>query len=295
MIINYFRFLQFSLFRSPSSLKIVSAFYFYKKYLQLLNLIFYKNNINYEYNKYFNNKGFFKFSTSNSEKIAKVILKKIKKLEISDKNFWSKNGRASIKNLRHYFPELDRLFMGEEGLIIKSIFKSDYKIYYGVLNKSVGSKDSRKGSQLWHNDGGPGTCINMMFYLNDVDEKNGPLQIIDWNKSKKFFWHERKNLHKFRLQKTKDEYRKLRSEAIDNFSFSNCDNKFDTMIGKKGSVVLFSNNTYHRGGFPNMNRERIVFIFHLYPSNKPINQIFRKHASIEKLGSYPDRPNFNEK
>ena len=67
------------------------------------------------------------------------------------------------------------------------------------------------------------------------------------------------------------------------------------MTGKKGTVILFSNNTYHRGGFPDLNEKRVVIIFHLYPSNIPIKQIFNKYESIEKCGPYPKTPNFKEK
>ena len=35
------------------------------------------------------------------------------------------------------------------------------------------------GSALWHTDGAPGTCINVMFYLK-VFKKQGALRFISW-------------------------------------------------------------------------------------------------------------------
>ena len=295
MIKNYIKYFQFSTFRSPSSLKLTFKFHFYHKYLQFLNILIFNKNIKNKIYNSFKEKGFYKFSNSRTIKVAEIVFKKIKKLENLEKNFWKENGRASIVNIRNYFPELDKLFEGEACAIISSVFKSHFKIYYGVLNKNIGTKENREGSQLWHNDGGPGTCVNMMFYLSDVNKKHGPLQIIDWKKTKKIYWHERTKLNKFRALKTKDEYRQFRSEEIERLNSENGIEKFDTMTGKKGTVILFSNNTYHRGGFPDLNEKRVVIIFHLYPSNIPIKQIFNKYESIEKCGPYPKTPNFKEK
>ena len=295
MIINSIRYIQFCIFRTPTTFFLGAKFYLYKKFSQLLNY-FSKNKTTSKKNyNFFTKNGFFKYTNKNTINLADKILKKIKKFEKNDTNFWNNDGRPNLKDLRFVFPEIDQLFLGDQGKIVKSIFKSEFKIYYGVLNKNIGRKSSRTGSQLWHNDGGPGSCINMMLYLKDVNEDNGPLQIIDWVTSKKIFWYERLNLNKLRRSIDKDQFRKLRSNHINNIILSeNHKNSINTMLGEKGTVIFFLNNTYHRGGYPIDGKDRMVMIFHLYPSIKPLSEIIKNHKSIDKTGAYPKYTDFNE-
>ena len=65
------------------------------------------------------------------------------------------------------------------------------------------------------------------------------------------------------------------------------------MLGKK-VLLFFSNNTYHRGGYPINGKDRMVMIFHLYPSIKPLSEIIKNHKSIDKTDGYPNYTDFNE-
>ena len=44
---------------------------------------------------------------------------------------------------------------------------------------------------MWHSDAGPGTCINVMFCLNETDEHNGAMEFVPWDASIRIFVAER--------------------------------------------------------------------------------------------------------
>jgi hypothetical protein len=248
----------------------------------------------YSYNKYFKN-GFVEFNNDETKSIARTILKKIKKAEsLNKKEFSSPNGGLFIDDIGKEFPEIFNLYSSQLGDVIREIYGCHFKIFYGVLSKNIGANKPRQGSQLWHNDGGPGTCINLMFYLDDVKKENGPLEIIKWNFTKKVYWFEIRNLKKDIKNLTKLNYRLKRSDQINSLIERQKLNVFETCEGSQGNIVLFANNTFHRGGFPEKGNNRIAIILHLYPSRKLFKGKNNKENSLKKIASFPDNPNFNE-
>jgi len=57
----------------------------------------------------------------------------------------------------------------------------------------------------------------------------------------------------------------------------------------RGSVVVFSNNIFHRGGLAQGSRSRDVMIFHLYPAVGPFDVEAR---AMRKTAGVPSRPDF---
>ena len=57
----------------------------------------------------------------------------------------------------------------------------------------------------------------------------------------------------------------------------------------RGSVVVFSNNIFHRGGLAQGSRSRDVMIFHLYPAVGPFDVGAR---AMRKTAGVPSRPDF---
>ena len=296
-LIDIIRYLQFVLFRTKMPIKINFLFFIHHKISQINYYIkglnnFKKKNI---YKSNFFKNGYIHFTSDESVKLAKIMLKKIKSYEVSQgKMLWKTNGRPNLEKLEEHFPELFELFLSEVGDVIKEIYSSDFKIFYAVINKNTGSNKPRQGSQLWHSDGGPGTCLNIMFYLDDVGLDQGPLEIVNWKKTKKLYWFERRFLKKYNSTLSKEKYRLKRSqEFATELEKSDC--KFsEKCVGKQGNFIIFSNNTFHRGGYPNVNKERLAAIFHVYPSKKPFETIIKVHKELNKPSSFPEFPDFNE-
>lgn len=296
IFIDIIKYIQFSVLRSISTISTATKFSFYHKQTQLVyafrNKIFFSRNDEKDF--YYKN-GFFKFCNKDTELLAKEISNKIKILEKNfNGNFWKLNGRPNIDNLRENFPEVDKLFLKKIKKTINNILCSEFKVFYMVLNKNVGTKTDRTGSQLWHNDGGPSTCINVMMYLDNVTTVTGPLEIIKWDYSKRLYWYERRNLKHKRNSFSKEEYRLYRSNMFDKIIKNWKQESYEICTGKQGTIILFSNNTYHRGGYPKLGNERKAIIFHLYPSKQPLKEILKKYKNFDKQSSLPEFANFNE-
>ena len=108
------------------------------------------------------------FQTDQTRQIGKRMMKELKSLEDSG-NFWETRGDSSSKDFCpdpfSYYDSLQELFEGDLGELLRSINGSEFKLFYSVMLKSLCLSDAPYGSALWHNDGGPGTCINIMFFV----------------------------------------------------------------------------------------------------------------------------------
>ena len=157
-----------------------------------------------DYYEKFKQDGIASFTTENTELISKQILNKLKKLEKNNKNIWniqnhnkaahqSYNGNCWVD-----FPEIAHFFQNDVGAFLRDYFECDFKIFYSSMFKSVGySGSNASGSQLWHSDGGPGSCVIIAIYLNDTTEKSGCLEALDWSTSLSIFEEEKTNFGKF--------------------------------------------------------------------------------------------------
>ena len=119
----------------------------------------------------FNSKGFTSLQTIENKKLKFSILKKINIKEKSTKNFWHKDkySREYSQNIFLDFSELEKLFKGELGKLLRNIYQCDFNIFRGkMIHSKRSSEHDASGSQLWHSDGNPGTCINVMFYIQKL-------------------------------------------------------------------------------------------------------------------------------
>ena len=106
----------------------------------------------------FNQKGFTTFTNNKIKNNCEIIFNKLE----SSSNIWDKSNSFIGYPTNEFRVELIEIFKNGVDQFIKDTFKSDYYIFYHVMYKSERLKKDIKeqGSELWHADGGPGTCMN---------------------------------------------------------------------------------------------------------------------------------------
>jgi phytanoyl-CoA dioxygenase PhyH len=233
-----------------------------------------------------------RFSSLENMLLANSLMEKIL-VEERTTDIWDKNYRYKLGDIYHLFPEIGQLFKGEANQILHEIFKSEYMIFYGVMYKSINSGLPASGSQLWHSDGGPGTCINMMFCLNETNVQNGAMECLPWDVSMNIFRKERVSM-KNTLATIDVSDRLGYRESISNYYNKKINenhiNKIKDLSGPAGSILFFSNNTIHKGGYPEIGQTRYVCVFHIYPSLRTIQSDEYIEKGIIKQSPYPQDP-----
>lgn len=143
-----------------------------------------------------------------------------------------------------------------------------YTIFYAKTYRSTWSP-ARSGSQRWHADGGPGSCVIVMVYHTDVTDLDGPLEWVSWGHSLLLYRREPEGAGR---------------EALCDF-YDRAVGPYVSVTGLAGTAILFSNNVLHRGGFPHRDHERLVTVYHCYPSRRDWGR-----TVPEKTGAYPRHP-----
>jgi len=238
-------------------------------------------------------RGFTHFCTPNTNAIAQKIKHKMDHREANGESIW--HDRTEFGNSSYAgdawndFPELEELFREELGDFLTTFYQTHYKIFYGTLYRSE-RIDDRIGSQMWHSDSGPGTCINILYYLQETTPEDGPLEVLEWNKSLELFILEKKLWFKGKL----DSYGDTKRDQISNWYTERINAEGQGLVhqpcGPAGLVVPFLNNTIHRGGYPATGRNRTALVFHCYPSHKPTNLSRYKVTGISKVAPYCKDP-----
>ena len=108
---------------------------------------------------------------------------------------WTDGGEYAADAYRD-FPDLQRLFAPDAPLAgaVRAAFGSEFKLYYCKLYRSRRDQDRATGSQLWHSDGGPGTCMNLMFALTPLTADNGAMELLRWSDTLEVYAGERSSL-----------------------------------------------------------------------------------------------------
>lgn len=231
-------------------------------------------------------------------KIGKLILNKIK--NSNNKLNWNVNKKINKINLTSdvlkSFPELKELLERVVEPIANNIYKCNYKIFFGVMFKSKHFNNEAKGSALWHSDGAPGTCVNVMFYPNGVTKKQGAMQYISWDDSVNLILECDKfiaNKYNSSIKKfSKEDVRTSKANFYENGIALNKNINVYQPTSKKGSILFFQNNCLHKGGHPEKNEERLALIFNIYPhENKPDYEDWFQNGK-KKSTNYPIEPAF---
>ena len=254
--------------------------------------------------------GITSFVTESTQELAEKILDKIRNLENHGSEIWVNQGNTRSAHQTYRgdcwldFPEIELFFRNDIGNFLRGFFECDFKIFYTSMFKSQGFEDDKAiGSQLWHSDGGPGSCIIVGIYLNETSQNSGCLEAINWQNSMSIFREEKDSLNiltqKYLKQNSKTKKslsREQRREILCNFYEDEIQNFYKNAIkkpfGKPGLVVPFSNNNIHRGGFPSPGHERYIILTHVYPSKGPTPFSRYREFGLKKTQGYPLDPDF---
>lgn len=135
--------------------------------------------------------------------------------------------------------------------LLDDYYKTDYKLYNIFLQRNIGSTVIDNGtknyfSNQWHNDQFKTSRLKFFIYLDDVEEKNGPLKILNIKKTTEIM----KNFSYISRRKMDDNLKQKLSELDKNSS----------VICKAGTMV-FANVTkcLHRASLPKNGFHRDIF------------------------------------
>ena len=245
----------------------------------------------------FKRQGVSAFRTDETASLAQSMLEKLKAEEGLGLSPWGEDGRYTLGDPFIKFPEIEALFNKALGPFFTGVMETHYAIYYMVMYKSVRNADKPALSQLWHRDGAPGTCINLMFCLSETSAQNGAMKCLPWQDSLEMLLNDPDTLKK-RLATASAENPtlsrlELREVKCDSYR-EQIEAKFQDKIiqptGGPGIVYAFRNNCVHAGGFPDPGHERYVCVFHIYPSCRPINLKRYVMDGAKKCNPYPKTP-----
>ena len=270
-----------------------------RKYISHLRYCKKLSNINIKKNlssENFIRDGYCTFKSQKSEKIAINILKKIKNEEKQYKKVWDEEtGKYLRGDIFKKFPEILELFKYDIKEVINQIYKSNFCVYFGILYKSSYKAREREGSELWHVDGGPGSCINLMYCISEINEKNGSMKCLSWQHSKlilKQLFKKYEILNKSAKinQLDKIGVRRKKSELLNSTINQNFSSKIFQPKSGPGLFYAFKNNCIHSGGYTAKGKERYVCVFHIYPNEKELNTKSYLKNGIKKTSPYPIDP-----
>jgi hypothetical protein len=245
--------------------------------------------------EHFKRDGWTAFVTPETEKAANEILAVMKQEEAQGLEAWKPNGRYGLGDVWQKFPQVEALFQGVVGDFLRGAFGCHFKIFYGASYRSLRLRDHPTGSELWHADGGPGTCINLMFCLTPSTPRNGTMELISWPDSLALFRRERAVVRE-RVSATGNSEgegpRSTRAEYYREEIEQNLSGRVHQPSSGPGLIYAFTNNLVHKGGFPEPGEERYVLLFHVYPAAEPPPFDRYRASGVPKTAPLPHDPAF---
>ena len=239
------------------------------------------------------------FRTPETASLAERVVRQLRAQELSGLHMFPvqdrrSNNAAYNSDVWLDFPDVRTLLKGPIDAFLRQYYRSYVKYYFGKMYRSSRMCDEPTGSQLWHSDSGPGTCINVMVYLSDVGPDDGPLQVLPWGTSLPIFLRQpgamRSRLSDCEQPLDKIAQREILCRYHEEQINAGLSDQVRTMTGPAGTVIPFFNNSLHRGGFPDAGHSRIAIVFHCYPSHRPTNWAHYDATGLTKRGSYPSDP-----
>ena len=181
------------------------------------------------------------------------------------------------KELQDFIPLLEELISEDIQKTLYSYFNSyfriiNYHIYRNRKPQSVKEINSYGATANWHNDRSTSESIKLFFMLSDVDNQDGPMEIISKKDSQKVI----KSNHFFY-----PDYDGKTKEYIKN----NCNTI--SLQGKAGTLFYaLTNDVLHRATVPGDDKYRDLIVFYITSSSKkrPVGQQLKEAKYREILG-----------
>ena len=244
----------------------------------------------------FDNKGFVIGQNESTKDFANSMYKNIMRLENSSM-IWDANGSfVQTKKGDAYgvFPEVELILKGFCGQLVSAIYKSYFKVFFVKLYKHERLTLEPEGSQIWHHDTCPGTCVKILLFLDDVGPDNGGTELIPWEQTLQSLgkeWSFNKNIKKLSTETlTKEEIRKRRAEWYSDHIDNYYTRYKEQVSGPPGTFLLFRPEVLHKGGFPKRGHCRYMLMFSLYPSNVPTPYDHYRRYGAPKRSAFPNDP-----
>lgn len=235
--------------------------------------------------------GFSFLHSADLENLAADARAELARLNREMNPIWSSDG-LFLPDPWLSIPSLRSVYRDHIRPVVQAIYGTDSKIFYARLYKSVRQSEEPEGSQLWHSDGGPGSCINVMFCLTHVNAANGGMEVVDWTDAISIFEEE----HRLEVNRGADGLdRAARRKRRTDFYEKEIARRGILPTGSEsppGLITFFRNNTLHRGGFPDVGHERIAIVFHVYPAAHPVDVDKYLEFGLPKKAAYPENPAF---
>ena len=142
-----------------------------------------------------------------------------------------------------------------------------YSIVDGLyFYRTIFRPSNPKSSFLWHYDNHAKERIKLLFYLDDVTEKDGPFEYM-WNEEDKMA---------LKADTTRVDYRTWtkhhsRVKPKDHKLFTSYGYKPKKMLGGPGTFAMFDNNCVHRANVPEPGHHRDVFVLMCRPYHEKLH------------------------
>ena len=131
--------------------------------------------------------------------------------------------------------------------IVNDYMKIDYDVTCMIKISYPSSNLAPVGTSLFHRDTQVEKCLKMIIYLNEVNEMNGPLQIVypENSLNSNLIWY-------------KDRYNARTSleSVIQNYG----ENRVHSITGPAYTCILFEGSCLHAGGYVYKGRRECVYI-----------------------------------
>ena len=248
---------------------IIKLFYyvFFKRYFYLLRKKFINKNfnskINISYNKYLlelKNNGYIVIKNFISQSECQLIIQNIenfftqkKELTWHDENCSDQriHGAENIsKNINDFFNNKLPIEIGNH------YYNGELKNLMTMANKTKFVENNKGSGQGWHRDG-----LNFQYksilYLVDVNENNGPFQLIEKS-------HQVINIFKSCFRYNLNPFDTRIENSIAEKIIGDFDNSLKTITGKAGDLILVDTSLLHRGS-PLKTGSRYALTNYYYP------------------------------
>ncbi|QDC70746.1 phytanoyl-CoA dioxygenase family protein [Candidatus Methylopumilus universalis] len=217
--------------------------------------------------------GFFVISSYWSEEKCTTVIKEIDMLLKTQKKYIHPASKSDLRlfgaeNISSHISA----FCNDKFIVdlASSFSKEGVKTAFTMAAKLPFSFENLGSGEGWHRDN-HFEQFKAIIYLSDVDEDNGPFQIV-------------RNSHRlfakfFALYLSKSKYMNYRYSENDIKAITSSDNNIQTLLGKAGTLILVDTSAIHRGK-PIKRGVRYSLTNYMFPVPRIDKALFKQFSPI---------------